>query len=72
MIQPIDELGESFVSFWSSVVLTGDPTAQNLACIGGEFWSSVVLTGDPTKGSSSQTIEVFWSSVVLTGDPTTP
>ena len=54
--------------FWSSVVLTGDPTCVNLRRGQHEFWSSVVLTGDPTAILPLLFRELFWSSVVLTGD----
>ena len=34
--------------FWSSVVLTGNPTRELAWGMLDEFWSSVVLTGKPT------------------------
>ena len=34
--------------FWSSVVLTGNPTQDAGERPQGRFWSSVVLTGNPT------------------------
>ena len=34
--------------FWSSVVLTGNPTDQRQLVDEPRFWSSVVLTGNPT------------------------
>ena len=57
--------------FWSSVVLTGDPTCNVVVLCDLPFWSSVVLTGDPTLTALQPYSAAFWSSVVLTGDPTT-
>ena len=56
--------------FWSSVVLTGDPTTKWTEWHQLMFWSSVVLTGDPTPYGKGIYVAGFWSSVVLTGDPT--
>ena len=36
-------------TFWSSVVLTGNPTSRPERRQMWQFWSSVVLTGNPTN-----------------------
>ena len=56
--------------FWSSVVLTGNPTFINHIASASVFWSSVVLTGNPTMLWQNGEPFLFWSSVVLTGNPT--
>ena len=40
---------DALALFWSSVVLTGDPTVSTVQIDFSPFWSSVVLTGDPTR-----------------------
>ena len=37
--------------FWSSVVLTGNPTTEGIIMEVKQFWSSVVLTGNPTQST---------------------
>ena len=49
MIQPEQIGAMRALRFWSSVVLTGDPTFGEPSVRLPEFWSSVVLTGDPTQ-----------------------
>ena len=45
--------------FWSSVVLTGNPTEYGRDVDDREFWSSVVLTGNPTYRQWQQPKEGF-------------
>ena len=57
-------------AFWSSVELTGNPTAPIATPFTLWFWSSVELTGNPTERAARAAGAVFWSSVELTGNPT--
>ena len=60
------------ITFWSSVVLTGNQTSRTSPKTSPLFWSSVVLTGNQTNPFFGQSCCGFWSSVVLTGNQARP
>ena len=56
--------------FWSSGVLTGNPTRRPRRHASRPFWRSGVLTGNPTTLTPANWLSPFWSSGVLTGNQT--